>query len=219
MVLDEINADPVWTRFDKDQAARRRKVLEQEADWLFDPWTNLGRKYGYHSSVFRVTDVPLLLRGDGNSLVVERDDPDGCWTDPLRRLTFIQAEVVIQRFTAKGTPIPGVKRPENYEAEAYKLMAELVPTSAELQRLNNFAAVLGVVRWAKSHEAKFAAPAKPKDGPRTPEARQCFPKRSCRWQVAPKCKSWSKRWPNSTLPCGSSTTMTRSRNSRTCAKN
>src|SRR5262249_41386402 len=48
------------------------------------------------------------------------------------------------------------------------------PVSSELQRLNNFAAVLAVARWAKSAEAKFAAPPKPKDGPRTPEAVAVF---------------------------------------------
>src|SRR5581483_3342723 len=95
-LLDEIKADPVWGQLGKDEAARRRQVLEQEAEWLFDPWTNLSRKYGPHSSVFRLTDVPLYLRGDGGALVGERDDPDKRWSDPLHRRTFIEAELLIQ---------------------------------------------------------------------------------------------------------------------------
>jgi hypothetical protein len=176
-LLDEIAADPAWSHLTKEQAARRRQVLEQEADWLFDPWTNLARKYGAHSSVFRVTDVPLFLSGGDGVLLVERDDPEHHWSDPLRRRTFIEAEVVIQRYTQLGRPAGAVKRPEYYQPEAYKLMAELVPVSVELQRINNFAAVLGVVRWAKGADAKFTAPAKPKDGPRVPEAVAIFPER------------------------------------------
>jgi hypothetical protein len=174
-LLDEIDADPAWGRFDKDEAARRKQALRQTADWVFDPWTNLARKFGPHSSVFRLTDVPLLIRGGDGVLAVERDDPSGRWGEPLRRSTFIEADLIIQKYSDLGRKAGEVKRPANYQAEAYQLMAELVPTSAELQRLNNFAAVLAVVRWAKAGEAKFAAPPKPKDGPRTPEAVAVYP--------------------------------------------
>jgi hypothetical protein len=174
-LLDEIDADPAWGRFDKDEAARRKQALRQTADWVFDPWTNLARKFGPHSSVFRVTDVPLLIRGGDGVLAVERDDPSGRWGEALRRGTFIEADLIIQKYSDLGRKAGEVKRPTNYQAEAYQLMAELVPTSAELQRLNNFAAVLAVVRWAKAADAKFAAPPKPKDGPRTPEAVAVYP--------------------------------------------
>jgi hypothetical protein len=173
-LLDEIDADPAWGRFDKDEAARRKQALRQTADWVFDPWTNLARKFGPHSSVFRVTDVPLLIRGGDGTLVVERDDPSHRWSEPVRRSTFIEADLIIQKYSDLGRKAGEVKRPANYQAEAYALMAEMVPTSSELQRLNNFAAVLGVVRWAKAADAKFAAPPNPKDGPRTPEAVAVF---------------------------------------------
>jgi hypothetical protein len=173
-LLDEIDADPVWAKMDKEQAERRKQALRQESDWLFDPWTNLGKKFGPHSSVFRMTDVPLLIRGGDGTLIVERDDPDGRWGEPLRRSTFIVPDLIIQKFSQAGKPAGDAKRPENYQDEGYRLIAELLPTSSELQRLNNFAAVLGVVRWAKAADAKFTAPAKPKDGPRTPEAVAVF---------------------------------------------
>jgi hypothetical protein len=174
-LLDEIDADPAWGHFDKDEAARRKQALRHAADWVFDPWTNLARTFGPHSSVFRVTDVPLLIRGGDGTLVVERDDPAHRWSEPLRRSTFIEADLIIQKYSDLGRKAGEVKRPANYQAEAYQLMAELLPTSAELQRLNNFAAVLAVVRWAKAGDAKFAAPAKPKAGPRTPEAVAVYP--------------------------------------------
>jgi len=119
--------------------------------------------------------VPLLIRGGDGVLTVERDDPSNRWGEPLRRNTFIEADLIIQKYSDLGRKAGEVKRPANYQAEAYALMAELVPTSSELQRLNNFAAVLAVVRWAKAADAKFAAPPKPKAGPRTPEAVAVYP--------------------------------------------
>jgi hypothetical protein len=176
-LLDEISAAPVWDHFDKEQAARRRQTLQRTADWVFDPWTNLDRKYGPYSSVVRMVDVPLVLHDHDGTLLVERADPAGLWSEPLRRQTFLEVDLVVQKYSKLGRLAGEVQRPEPYRAETYKLIAELLPLSAELQRLNNFAAVLAVVRWAKAADASFTAPAKPKEGSRTPEAVAVFPEK------------------------------------------
>jgi hypothetical protein len=178
-LLAELDADgSLGEKESKDKKdskdSRARTVIKQMVEWAFDPWRNLDVFYGgNHLSVFRLVDVPLVVtRGNEDDALRVMRDGDA-YDELLRSKVFIEMLLHVQP-TRDGAPRGDAVEVKKFAKETYPIMGDLLRASPELQRLNNFAAVLGVVRWAKAKGATFAEPAKPKGGPRTPESVAVF---------------------------------------------
>jgi len=149
--------------------------MKQMVEWAFDPWRNLDVFYRRQRlSVFRLVDVPLVVKPgvQDSALRVMRDGED--YDEMLRSRAFISMLLHVQLVKDDSSPKGDAEEVKKFARESYAVMGDLLKASPELQRLNNFAAVLGVVRWAKSKGATFAEPQKPKGGPRTPESLAVF---------------------------------------------
>jgi hypothetical protein len=170
-LLAEVNADRTL------KTREQKRFARQSLDWLFDPWREVGRRYPRsRSSIYRIVDVPLRVQVEGGHLVVLRPSgarPQGnkqAWPESLRRTGFIEMQVLVQERDALGKPTGKPVRLSSFTEESYQAVPELLRISYEFRRLNNFAAVLAAVRWAKGQGAAFAKPEAPKDPPATPDA-------------------------------------------------
>jgi hypothetical protein len=91
---------------------------------------------------WKFTDVPLTISGQGGRLIVERQG--GQFPEDLRRSAF---------FTLTAFSAYGGKARTTFPDVFYPLVPELTHTSHEYDRLNRFAAVLAIFRWAKASGA------------------------------------------------------------------
>jgi hypothetical protein len=101
---------------------------------------------------WKFTDVPLVVEAEGDELVVCREaTPDDDYPEDLRR----QAWIGVVGFGRGG------QAPE-FSDRFYRLVPALVRASHDYDRLNNFAKVFALLRWAKAKGAKFdEAPGQP----------------------------------------------------------
>jgi hypothetical protein len=168
---EELAADAALGAKDSHARATFKELVE----WAFDPWRNLDVFVGgRRQSVFRMVDVPMMIKPgvDDAALRVSRQGED--YDELLRGRAYVQMLLHVQQTKEDGSPKGEVEEVKKFAKETYPIMGDLLRSSPELQRLNNFAAVLAVARWAKSKGAEFAEPEKPKKGPRTPESVAVF---------------------------------------------
>jgi hypothetical protein len=148
----------------KDMKDGEKRSARQMVNWVFDPWRDLPRQFPkLENSVYRITDVPLVVEANGKSVFVERFDPNGDLPQGLRRSAFIEMQVLVEETNKAPFPLP------RYAAASYRFIPEATKFSYEFQRVNNFAAVCAVVRLAKNDRGIFATPPKPNTNVKTPD--------------------------------------------------
>ncbi len=117
---------------------------------------------------WKIVDVPMTVirRGDGDGLAVIRSaDQQNDWPVGLRRSSFIEMHVIVvtdvEEFNLArllGTE-NGLDELTSFDATFsdafYRSVPMLVRASYDYKRVNDFARVLALFRWAKTKNAKF----------------------------------------------------------------
>ncbi len=131
------------------------RVEDSEAEALADWLANLPGNW-------KLIDVPLTVVGETGLLGVERTpDSEQTWPVTLRRQAFL----AMQRFEGElnETSLAG-------SDPFYPLVPALVRGCSDFRRLNDFAAVYALLRWARGEGAAFyGPPSRPREVP-TPGA-------------------------------------------------
>jgi hypothetical protein len=110
----------------------------------------------------KITDVPLVVRSDGNRLFVMRKVSTSEHLEAdLIRSAFITMEVI---------PAQGHSVDPAFPELFYRVVPTLIQQSCNYDRLNTFAAVLAFVRWSRAHGATFKGRPTTPDLPPTPPA-------------------------------------------------
>jgi len=100
---------------------------------------------------WKITDVPLVVKADGTRLFVEKVPEEGKHESPeLRQTAFLG----IQGF-AFNSDDGTTDTTADFSDGFYQLEPVLLRASYDYDRLNQFAQVLAVCRWAKSQGATF----------------------------------------------------------------
>lgn len=138
-----------------------------------DAFDQLFKSLEYSSNVkdlgtWKVVDVPMTIRKEGQRIVVMRTaETNRHFPEGMRRTAFIEMRYLIEdsREPKKRGSSPSSAQPSDDDtsnsydkdfAEAfYRLLPLLAKASYDYRRLNEFAAVLGVFRWAKQQSATF----------------------------------------------------------------
>jgi hypothetical protein len=113
---------------------------------------------------WKYTDVPIRISIEGDRLILERPKAKE-FSQELRRSAFITFNTYSK---ALGDTDGTSDIDEGSGDRFYPVVPALLRASADYERLNNFARVCAVVRWAKSRGAKFRD--RPDPPPPTPKA-------------------------------------------------
>lgn len=129
--------------------------------------------FGRHAMNWKITDAPLVIRAAGGRLSVERDATDTPYPEPLRR----SAHIEFRPFTDAGYELfdsdeeseePG---PDQFlGTQLYWNTPALLRVFDDYRKLNAFAGVLAVFRWAHSAKAQVASSIPAPTKVSTPEA-------------------------------------------------
>jgi hypothetical protein len=145
------------------------RVLEDSVRRLFDDM-----KYG-EDGTWKVVDVPMTVLADGDAIVMQRDG--AAFPAALRSTAFIEMRTIGldpmkallffgSRFmdgSDAGAPDPkaldAMSRVDDaFAARFYRLVPALTRAMYDYDRINRFAAVLALLRLAKSEGASFSSP-------------------------------------------------------------
>ena len=131
-----------------------RKHLDPAQEQQVDEWLS------HTPGNWKFTEAPLTITAEGPSLVVLRQQPIS--DDPyLKRIAFLSVK-----------PFDGdTKDSERQFAEEFpRTLPALIQSSQAFERLNRFAAVLAVFRWAASAGAHFEGGIEPPASVPTPKS-------------------------------------------------
>jgi hypothetical protein len=130
----------IGERVTEKEAKRFQNVFEKSFAW----------------TTYKFTDVPMEITLQGDKVSIQRKGEKGDEFPPeLRKAAFLTLNLYSGRAV------------HDADKEFYPLVPSLTKASLDFERLNEFAKVLGVMRWAKDQGASFKiAPPSPARSPK-----------------------------------------------------
>jgi hypothetical protein len=149
---------------------RMRKAFAVRSASADDPLRAVFEELDQSAGNWKITDVPLAIRRTGSALVVERDAASGAYPEALRRIALIEirpfAKMAYLFATADAEPGPDMA----LASELYWNMPAMLRLFDDYRKVNSFAGVLGLFRWASGEGATFSGAIMPPPRVDTPEA-------------------------------------------------
>jgi hypothetical protein len=111
----------------------------------------------HHAYNWKIVDVPVLIEREGERLTVQRDPRGDEFPEGLRRTAFLEMRPFYEKSaTVASSGHSDETKPDlEFAHDFYAQLPLIMRQIPEYQRINSFAEVLALFRWAKAKGGKF----------------------------------------------------------------